>query len=532
MRTAGGDVSVPAIPMEYGVADIITVMNLGWAYAPASEGDDARVALRDVSCYVPRGGVIGVVGPSGSGKSTFAKALVGLIPHCTAGTLTGYARIADMNVKSTSVSNLSLRVGYVGQNPWGQIVAETVEEEIAFPLENRGVAPDEIRARVDEVLAMLHIEALRHRLTATLSAGELERVAIGSAIAAGPDVLILDEPSNTLDEQGRDDLFAIVEHMREDARMTTLVVEQRTRALAHHATGVFLMVGGEIIRRTGADIFEREGALLESVGVDVPRGEAPTLTLADDEPAAAGEPGLVLDHVGLRYPDSTPDESPALEGVSLRVERGSFVGVVGANGSGKSTLLRLLDAQLRPQRGHVAVAGVDVATRRTQQMARLVAYVGQDPAAILLGGTVREEIAQGARSGGIREAEANARVNEMIRLFDLYGVEDTPVAQLADGQRRATALAAALAARTPVIALDEPLAGFDVRLRTRVLDALAEACAHGATVVMASGDVAAVGEYCTYAARLDAGRLVGYGRVVRDARGAGRGADASQGGAR
>lgn len=532
MRTAGGDVSVPAIPMEYGVADIITVMNLGWAYAPASEGDDARVALRDVSCYVPRGGVIGVVGPSGSGKSTFAKALVGLIPHCTAGTLTGYARIADMNVKSTSVSNLSLRVGYVGQNPWGQIVAETVEEEIAFPLENRGVAPDEIRARVDEVLAMLHIEALRHRLTATLSAGELERVAIGSAIAAGPDVLILDEPSNTLDEQGRDDLFAIVEHMREDARMTTLVVEQRTRALAHHATGVFLMVGGEIIRRTGADIFEREGALLESVGVDVPRGEAPTLTLADDEPAAAGEPGLVLDHVGLRYPDSTPDESPALEDVSLRVERGSFVGVVGANGSGKSTLLRLLDAQLRPQRGHVAVAGVDVATRRTQQMARLVAYVGQDPAATLLGGTVREEIAQGARSGGIREAEANARVNEMIRLFDLYGVEDTPVAQLADGQRRATALAAALAARTPVIALDEPLAGFDVRLRTRVLDALAEACAHGATVVMASGDVAAVGEYCTYAARLDAGRLVGYGRVVRDARGAGRGADASQGGAR
>ncbi len=510
--------------MEYGVADIITVMNLGWAYAPASEGDDARTALHDVSCYVPRGGVIGVLGPSGSGKSTFAKALVGLVPHCTAGTLTGYARIADMNVKSTSVSNLSLRVGYVGQDPWGQTVGETVEEEIAFPLENRGVAPDEIRARVDEVLAMLHIEALRHRLTATLSAGELERVTIGSAIAAGPDVLILDEPSNTLDAQGCADLFAIVERMRENDHMTTLVVEQRTRELARHATGVFLMVGGEIIRRTGADIFEREGALLESVGVDVPRGEAPTLTLADDEPTAARQTAVVFDHVALRHQGSAPDEPPALEDVTFAVERGSFVGVVGANGSGKSALLRLLDAQLRPQAGRVTVAGVDVAQRRTQQMARLVSYVGQDPSATLLGGTVREEIACGARVGGIRETDANARVNEMIRLFDLYGVEDTPVARLSSGQRRATALAAALASRTPVIALDEPLAGFDVRLRTRVLDALAEACERGTTVVMASVDVAAVDEYCTHAARLDAGRLVGYGRVAHG--------ESTQGGAR
>ncbi len=517
------------------MADIITVMNLGWAYAPASEGDDARTALHDVSCYVQKGSTVGVIGPSGSGKSTFAKALAGIIPHCTAGTLTGFVRIAGMNVKSTSVSNLSLRVGYVGQDPAAQIVSETVGEEVALPLENRGVAPDEISARVGDVLAMLHIEALRNRLISTLSQGELERVAIAAAVAAQPDVLILDEPMGALDEQGCDDLFAAIERMRKDDGMTTLVIEQHTHALARHANTVFLMVGGEIIRRTSADIFAREAALLESVGVDVPHGDPPMLTIADDETGAAEEPAVVFDHVSHRYAHTAPQDSPALDDVAFAVERGSFVSVTGANGSGKSTLLKMLDAQVRTRTGRVTVAGVDVASRRTQQMARLVAYVGQDPSRMLLGGTVREEIARGARAGGIREHEVNARANEMIRLFDLYDVEDTPVSRIGAGQRRATALAAALAARAPVLALDEPFAGFDVRLRTRLLDALAHMCAEGTTVIIASNDIAAVNGYCTYAARLDGGRLVDYGRVavrVRDERD-GRGhRSARQGGAR
>ena len=116
------------------MADIITVMNLGWRYAAPGGGGEPIQGLRDASCYVQQGALAGVIGPTGSGKSTLVKALAGIIPHCTNGSLNGYVRIADMNVKSTTVSDLSLRVGYVGQDPRAQLTSPTVAEEIAFPL--------------------------------------------------------------------------------------------------------------------------------------------------------------------------------------------------------------------------------------------------------------------------------------------------------------------------------------------------------------------------------------------------------------
>ena len=99
------------------MTDVITVMNLGWQYAPSSAHGTPRGALHDVSCYVAEGTLAGIVGPTGSGKSTLAQALTGIIPHILDGTLTGFIRVAGMNVKSTSVSNISAKVGYVPQNP-------------------------------------------------------------------------------------------------------------------------------------------------------------------------------------------------------------------------------------------------------------------------------------------------------------------------------------------------------------------------------------------------------------------------------
>lgn len=279
--------------------------------------------LRDASCYVQQGALAGVIGPTGSGKSTLVKALAGIIPHCTNGSLNGYVRIADMNVKSTTVSDLSLRVGYVGQDPRAQLTSPTVAEEIAFPLENRGVEPDEIEARVDDVLAMLHIEDLRERDTATLSTGEMERVAIGAAIAGEPDVLIVDEPASLLDEEGYEDLVNVIDAMRRRTRMTAVLVEQDTRFLAQRADAVFLMVNGEIIRRTTADIFTRERSLLESVGVIVSDQDATPLVIESDEPDAADNPAVVFNHVHARYADSPPSDAPQLDDVAFAVQQGT-----------------------------------------------------------------------------------------------------------------------------------------------------------------------------------------------------------------
>lgn len=495
------------------MADVITVMNLGWRYAALEDDAKPIVGLHDASCYVPRGALAGIIGPTGAGKTTLVKALTGVIPHCVRGELNGYVRIADMNVKSTSVSDLSLRVGYVAQHPRTQLTSPTVEEEIAFPLENRGVEPDEIAERVDEVLAMLHIEALRARDVRTLSTGELERVVIAAALAGEPDVLVLDEPASALDDEGCEDLVNAVDVMARRRRMTTVVVEQETRLLSRRADVVVLMVNGEIIRRATADIFTRERSLLESVGVIVDDGSDEDLVVEDDEPGLADDPAVVFDHIDFTYPDGGADTPPQLHDVAFAVERGSFVGVVGANGSGKSTLLRMLDAQLRPDRGRVVVDGVDVASRTPVQMAGAVAYLHQEPSRMFLQSTVRDEIAFGPRAMGAADDEVARRVNEMIRLFDLYDVEDLPAGVLSSGEQRAVALACTLVMRAPVLVLDEPVAGLDHRLRSRVLNTVAKLNREGTTVVMVTKDADTIRRYCTHAARLDKGGLVTYGRV-------------------
>lgn len=495
------------------MADIITVMNLGWRYAAPGGGGDPIQGLRDASCYVQQGALAGVIGPTGSGKSTLVKALAGIIPHCTKGSLNGYVRIADMNVKSTTVSDLSLRVGYVGQDPRAQLTSPTVAEEIAFPLENRGVEPDEIEARVDDVLAMLHIGDLRDRDTATLSTGEMERVAIGAAIAGEPDVLIVDEPASLLDEEGYEDLVNVIDVMRRRTRMTAVLVEQDTRFLAQRADAVFLMVNGEIIRRTTADIFTRERSLLESVGVIVSDQDAMPLVIESDEPGAADNPAVVFNHVHARYADSPPSDAPQLDDVAFAVQQGDFVAITGGNGSGKSTLTRLVNAELRPDRGQVVVNGIDVASRTPVQMAQQVAVVGQHPADMFCAQSVREEIGFGPRALGVDDDEVARRVNEMVRLFDLYEVEDMPVAALSSGEQRAVALACALVMHAPVLVLDEPAAGLDHRLKSRLLNTVARMNQEGTTVIIATEDADLIQRYCSHAARLDQGRLVSYGRV-------------------
>ncbi|KFI65703.1 ABC transporter ATP-binding protein [Bifidobacterium cuniculi] len=499
--------------MENGVGDIITVMNLAWQYAPATQATEPVPGLRNINCYVSRGTLTGIVGPTGSGKTTFAKTLIGLIPHCTAGTMNGFARVADMNVKSTSVSNLSTHIGYVGQDPRTQMTSATVHEEIAFPLENRGIDGEEIRARVEEVLDELHIGHLRDRAVDTLSTGEAERVAIASAIAPRPQVLILDEPISPLDREGRDDLVRVLARMREEEGTTVLLVEQDTDILSRHADAVFLMVDGEIIRRTTRDIFAREGALLESVGVIVPSDGGRDLSIGPATPAAAADAAVVLDHVRFSYPHATAHERTPLEDVSLTVGQGDFIGITGPNGSGKSTLVRLLNGILRPQAGKVTVGGADVTSRSVTQMAHQVAFVTQDPMSMLFGGTVHEEIAYGPRALGCDEATVASRVAAMVRLFDLYGVEDVPARTLSSGEQRAVALACALAMETPVLVLDEPVVGLDQRLKSRFLNTIAARNRQGTTVVMVCQDTDAIERYCTHAARLDEGHLVAYGTV-------------------
>lgn len=492
------------------MADIITVNKLGWQYAPLLDGGAPVTGLNNVSCYMPAGSFTGIIGPTGAGKTTLARALAGIVPHLAPGVMTGFVRVAGMNVKSTSVSDLSHRVGYVCQNPKDRLFAHSVGEEVAFALENRGIARDEMARRVDDTLAMLHIGALKRRDPATLSAGEAERVAIASALAAEPEVLVVDEATSALDARGRETLFSLLGRLRDERGLSVVLIDQDTAGIAGQADAVFLMVDGEIIRRTDTAIFEREKALLESVGVAPPREQGPVEGFVPRRHHDVDDPVIAIDHVSVQYPQADAGQPPALNDVTFQVPRGAFLGVTGPNGSGKSTLAGLLNGTVKPTLGRVDVAGMRTSRHAVGQMAQRVAVVRQNPDDMLVAQTVRDEIAFGPRKLRLGDEETRKRVEQMLGLFDLFSIEDADPRALSYGERRAVALACALAMKPDVLVLDEPTAGLDRRLSSRLMAMVRRLNAAGTTIVMISSDERLAAEHCSDLVRLDNGALADY----------------------
>ncbi len=204
--------------------------------------DAAAPALVDVDLAVDEGEFCLVIGHTGAGKSTLLRAVNGLVPHFTGGTLLGRVEV-DGVATTTPPRELADRVGVVGQNPSASFVADTVEDELAYAMENLGIAPDAMRRRVEDVLDLLGIAKLRRRAVATLSTGEAQRVAIGSVLTASPRVLVLDEPTSALDPGAADDVLAILTRLVDDLGLTVLLAEHRLERVVQYATRIAVVDG-------------------------------------------------------------------------------------------------------------------------------------------------------------------------------------------------------------------------------------------------------------------------------------------------
>ena len=162
----------------------------------------AAPALRDVSLTVAAGELIGVIGATGAGKSTLCLALPGIVPQQAGGRFHGAVEVGGLDTVTTPIHALARAVGIVLADPDTQLVATSVENEIAFPLENLGVPADDIRRRIPEVLAQVRLAGLERKRPDELSGGQKQRLAIAAALAARPPLLVLDEPTSQLDPAG------------------------------------------------------------------------------------------------------------------------------------------------------------------------------------------------------------------------------------------------------------------------------------------------------------------------------------------
>ena len=503
---------------------MITVRDLSWQYEPLVDGGKPVDSLKHVSFDIKSGSFVGVIGPTGAGKSTLCMALAGIIPNLADGTMTGLVEVNGMNTSRHSVSALSERIGYVQQDPEAQLFCASVEDEIAFPLENRGIAPDIIDKQIDVMLDLVGMTGYRKRVPTSLSGGQMQRVAIAAALAAEPDVLILDEPTAALDPEGKQEVFDVLERIRQTRSMTVIMAEQDTEHIAYWADQVLFMVNGELVRNGDASLFVREKGLLESSGVQVADDPLPQVKAVQqgkkhkkdkkNQPERSKDVVISLDHVSYQY-ERGGNASKALDDVTFDIERGSFIGLIGRNGSGKTTLAKHLNGLIRPTQGTVTVDGLDASKHSVGEMAAHVGFVFQNPDHQIFCSTAKEEIAFGPTALGLDGATVFKRVDEMLTLFDLHRYEDVSPATLGYGERRAVALSSVLAMRTPILVLDEPTAGLDHRLAARFLGTIEKLNQRGVTIVIISHDMRAVYRYCTHVLELEDGKVVQYGPIDR-----------------
>jgi energy-coupling factor transport system ATP-binding protein len=445
-------------------------------------------ALREVDLDIGPGLTL-VVGGSGGGKSTLLRVFDGLVPQFHGGRISGSSTIDGLDTFRTPIPRLATRAGLVFQDVETQSVYGSVEREVAFGLENLGTPRAEMHDRVDEVLAALSIEALRHRLLTTLSGGERQRVQLAAVLALRPLLVALDEPTSQLDREGSAAVLAACLEATAGGR-AVVVAEHRLETLLQRADRLLAVDGGRV---TDGD--PRTATAQAAAAASAPTGR-PRFS-------PSGDPCWELSGVA-----AGPSSRAIVEGVALAGFAGEVVALVGPNGSGKTTLLRTL-AGLIP-----ALAGT---VRRPDGR---TAYLPQNPGALLHLPTVRAEVemtirrAEGsgrgrpaatppAADGG---ATADDSPDEMLAAFGLLARADRYTRDLSSGERQRAALAATLAGSPTLALLDEPTRGMDAAARAALIAAVRRLTGRGAAVVVATHDESLVAELADRVVRVRDGR--------------------------
>ncbi|MGG3842771.1 energy-coupling factor ABC transporter ATP-binding protein [Anoxybacillus kestanbolensis] len=237
----------------------VRVENVSFQYA-----NEQTYALQNVSFQVYEGEWVTIVGHNGSGKSTLAKLLIGLLPP-TSGTI----HVCGIPLNEETIWDVRERLGIVFQNPDNQFVGTTVQDDVAFGLENRGIQKDDMAARITEALKKVHMEDFLNHEPHRLSGGQKQRVAIASAIALRPNVIILDEATSMLDPSGKKEVLAVIQSLRQEHHMTVISITHDLNEVAKADRVIVMNQGKLALEGTPAHIFAH-GDKLEQMGLDLP----------------------------------------------------------------------------------------------------------------------------------------------------------------------------------------------------------------------------------------------------------------------
>ena len=499
-------VSSPGASAALGEGAGARVCARGWGWRHAGR---KNAALSGVDLDIAPGERVLVLGPSGSGKSTLMGGLAGLLGGAEEGEATG-----TLTVDGVAPAEARGRVGLLMQDPEAQVVLARVGDDVAFGMENLGVAREEIWPRVENSLEAVGLSVPLDHSTTELSGGQKQRLALASILAMGPGLLLLDEPTANLDPSGVAEVRAAVETVVERTGATVVVVEHRVDVWASLVDRVIVVADGAIAADGPLDeVLAQQGDALRERGIWLPGddvaaevGPAPEVAPASSEGVQDGaDNGAQTAAPIARVTDLTigyDASAPVRSGIDLTIERGVSTCIVGANGAGKSTFALTLAGLLTPLEGAVEVETSD-GTRgdphewSSKQLLGRMSMVFQEPEYQFLAATVAEELAIGPRAAGMTDEEIAPLVDEHLEALGLTKLARANPMTLSGGEKRRLSVATALISAPELLILDEPTFGQDRGTWLGLVRLLRAALARGVTLVSITHDpafVAAMGQ--------------------------------------
>lgn len=444
--------------------------------------DSDTQVLRNISVRIRRGERIAMVGPSGSGKTTLALHLAGLQPVALPGKRDGSLRFFGEEMSGHTPTRFA---GIVLQNPECQLFAETAEAEIDLSIAGREMpCPNPLPER-EKFLALFGLGTIREAPLTSLSLGWKQRVSIAAMLAARPQILVLDEPTNYLDAETANQVFRELRRLSEEEGITILVIEHDLERVLSWATRVLALTDGEITFDGMPDTYRALQKRQWQGWIPMNNGKPP-----------AGEVLLRLAGTGYRYSRGPQ----ALADVNLTIRSGECVALLGPNGSGKSTLLGLVKGLLKPLSGSL------VPKTETERL-DCFGFVFQNPDDQIFAPSVHDECAFLLRNLGVPGERVEEQTTEALVSVGLNGCGDRFPFTLSYGEKRRLTLASVLVGHPRLFLLDEPTVGLDVACLRRLGETIRSLREQDTAVLFATHDETFAGKVATRIVRLRAGRI-------------------------